>query len=184
MSLRQLLSASRVACTHSNPSPGRLLPILRTTSQFLCQTFAHANDNPAHYAGYGTAIKIKFPWVNNSPPIPTSGQQWFFQLLFNCPSVKLQDLQACTILRKKSSAFIKNTFMALNLSRYSFSCIILCLRSRKVLQRNTWWQKELAILLCSPCVGSKRFRQETACTRKRPDSLGKVLAQEVHSTEW
>ena len=100
----------------------------------------------------------KSPWVNNSPSIPTSGQQWFFQLLFNCLSVKLQDLQACTILRKKSSAFIKNTFMALNLSRYSLSCIILCLRTRNVLQKNARWHKELAILLRSPCDGSKRFR--------------------------
>ena len=34
------------------------------------------------------------------------------------------------------------------------------------------------------CEVTSRVRQEEASKRKRPDSIGEVLAQDVHSTDW
>ena len=62
---------------------------------------------------------------------------------------------------------------------------ILCLKRRNVLQRNAsrYW-RELALLLGCSCEDTKRLRQRASQERKRPDSIGEVLAQDVHFTDW
>ena len=163
MSLRQLFSASRGACSHSNPSPGRLLPILRTTSQFLCQNLAHAKwqSRPLRY---GTAIKIRFPWVNNSPPFSTSGQQWFFLLLVNCLSVKLQDLQACTILRKNHQRLLKILLWRWNSADIHYHVLFFA----KQLERERFYRKMLDDKKNWPYYSAALVLVQKDFVRKRP----------------
>ena len=85
--------------------------------------------------------------------------------------------------RKRSTSFNKRKILF-----YAFEfdqrLNIFCLRTKTVLQKNAWRQKELAILLGCPCEDTKKIRQGTTYKGKRPDSFREALAQDVHSTDW